>query len=72
MSTQGNLRIGDTAPDFTAESSAGEFKLYDYLGDHWGVFFSHPADFTPGKIRKILFQQIVPFSILIVLDSVHH
>ncbi|PRP88328.1 anti-oxidant AhpCTSA family protein [Planoprotostelium fungivorum] len=60
MSTQGNLRIGDTAPDFTAESSAGEFKLYDYLGDHWGVFFSHPADFTPvcttelGAVAKLL------------------
>jgi len=41
------LRLGDTAPDFTADSSIGTFNLYDYLGDGWGIFFSHPADFTP-------------------------
>jgi len=41
------LRLGDTAPDFTADSSIGPFNLYDYLGDGWGIFFSHPADFTP-------------------------
>src|SRR5690606_25406645 len=42
-----HLRLGDTAPDFTAESSLGTFNLYEYLGDSWGIFFSHPADFTP-------------------------
>lgn len=41
------LRLGDTAPDFTAESSVGEFKFHEYLGDGWGILFSHPADFTP-------------------------
>ena len=41
------LQLGDTAPDFTAESTAGPIKLHDYLGDSWGVLFSHPADFTP-------------------------
>ena len=41
------LRLGDTAPNFTADSSIGTFNLYDYLGDGWGIFFSHPADFTP-------------------------
>jgi alkyl hydroperoxide reductase subunit AhpC len=41
------LRIGDTAPDFTAESTAGTVNLYDYLGDGWGILFSHPKDFTP-------------------------
>ncbi len=41
------LRLGDTAPDFTAESSMGTINLYDYLGDGWGILFSHPADFTP-------------------------
>lgn len=41
------LRLGDTAPDFTQESTMGEINLYDYLGDSWGVLFSHPADFTP-------------------------
>lgn len=41
------LRLGDTAPDFTADSSAGTINLYDFLGDSWGVLFSHPADYTP-------------------------
>lgn len=41
------LRLGDTAPNFTAESSIGEINLYDYLSDSWGILFSHPADFTP-------------------------
>ncbi|WP_419214156.1 peroxiredoxin [Maribacter sp. X9] len=41
------IRLGDTAPDFTAESSMGTINLYDYLGDSWGILFSHPADFTP-------------------------
>ncbi len=41
------LQLGDTAPDFTAETTAGEVELHDYLGDSWGVLFSHPADFTP-------------------------
>ena len=41
------LRLGDEAPNFTAETTDGEVDLYDYLGDSWGVLFSHPADFTP-------------------------
>ncbi len=41
------IRLGDKAPDFTAESSEGTLNLYDYLGDSWGILFSHPADFTP-------------------------
>ena len=41
------LQLGDEAPDFTAESTEGEIHFYDYLGDSWGVLFSHPADFTP-------------------------
>lgn len=41
------LRLGDTAPNFTADSSMGTINLYDYLGDRWGILFSHPADFTP-------------------------
>jgi alkyl hydroperoxide reductase subunit AhpC len=41
------LRLGDTAPDFEQNSSAGPIHFYDYLGDSWGVLFSHPADFTP-------------------------
>ena len=41
------LRLGDTAPDFEQESNLGTIRLYDYLGDSWGVLFSHPANFTP-------------------------
>jgi thioredoxin-dependent peroxiredoxin len=42
-----SLRLGDTAPDFTAESSEGKIHFHEYLGDSWGVLFSHPADYTP-------------------------
>jgi len=41
------LRLGDTAPDFTQESTAGTIRFHDWLGDAWGVLFSHPKDFTP-------------------------
>jgi alkyl hydroperoxide reductase subunit AhpC len=60
MATQNVLRIGDIAPDFTADSSIGQFNLYKYLGDSWGIVFSHPADFTPvcttelGYMSKIM------------------
>ena len=42
-----SLRLGDKAPDFTAQTTIGEINFYDYLGDNWGVLFSHPADYTP-------------------------
>ena len=41
------LRLGDTAPDFSAESTAGPIKFHDFIGDSWVVLFSHPRDFTP-------------------------
>lgn len=41
------IRLGDVAPDFTADSSVGIINFYDYLGNGWGILFSHPADFTP-------------------------
>jgi len=42
-----SLRINDTAPDFTAETTHGTIHFHDWLGDSWGVLFSHPKDFTP-------------------------
>ncbi|RZL32602.1 MAG: peroxiredoxin, partial [Pedobacter sp.] len=42
-----SLQLGDTAPNFKATTSIGEIDFYEYLGDSWGVLFSHPADYTP-------------------------
>src|SRR5881398_2754392 len=42
-----STRLGDTAPNFTAQTTEGELDFHQWLGDGWGVLFSHPADFTP-------------------------
>lgn len=42
-----SLRLGDIAPNFTAQTSLGEIDFYSYLGNQWGILFSHPADYTP-------------------------
>lgn len=53
------LRLGDTAPNFKAETTEGQIDFHDWLGDDWGMLFSHPADFTPvcttelGAMAKI-------------------
>ena len=53
------LRLGDIAPNFKARTQQGEIDFYEYLGDGWGVLFSHPADYTPvcttelGQVAKL-------------------
>jgi len=54
------LQLGDIAPNFTQKSSTGEISFYDWAGDSWVVFFSHPADYTPvcttelGEVSKLV------------------
>jgi len=53
------IRLGDEAPNFTAQTTQGELNFHEYLGDGWGVLFSHPKDYTPvcttelGMVAKL-------------------
>ncbi|MDY0308858.1 MAG: peroxiredoxin [Castellaniella sp.] len=53
------LRLGDTAPDFEQDSSLGKIKFHEFLGDGWGVLFSHPADFTPVCTTELGYTAIL-------------
>ena len=77
-----SLRLGDTAPNFQQQSSAGLIDFYEFLGDSWGILFSHPADYTPvcttelGFTAKLKdeFQQRNVKAIALSVDDVesHH
>ena len=59
-----SIHLGDTAPDFTQQSTEGEIQFHRWLGNSWGVLFSHPADFTPvcttelGLLAKLKYDFI--------------
>ena len=50
------LRLGDEAPNFSAETTEGRMDFHEWLGSSWGVLFSHPADFTPLMLYSFFFQ----------------
>ncbi|MCA6068869.1 peroxiredoxin [Chryseobacterium sp. RG1] len=77
-----SIKLGDTAPDFNAESTSGNLNFYDFLGNSWGILFSHPADYTPvcttelGYTAKLKseFEQRNTKAIALSVDEVedHH
>ena len=75
-----SIRLGDTAPNFVAQTSIGEIDFYTYLGSSWVVLFSHPADFTPvcttelGKtaLLKAAFAERNVKVLALSVDSIEH
>lgn len=73
-----SIKLGDTAPNFTAETSEGTIDFHDFLGNQWGILFSHPADYTPvcttelGMTAKLKsdFDQRNTKAIALSVDSV--
>lgn len=74
------LQLGDEAPDFTTETTEGTIRFHEWLGDSWGVFFSHPKDFTPvcttelGAVAKLKgeFDRRNAKVIAISVDGIDH
>ncbi|MCU0400936.1 MAG: peroxiredoxin [Algoriphagus sp.] len=70
-----SLRLGDFAPDFTAESTLGKIHFHEFLGQSWGVLFSHPADYTPvcttelGAVAKLR-EEFVKRNVKVIALSV--
>ncbi|RMZ57950.1 peroxiredoxin [Chryseobacterium nematophagum] len=54
-----SIKLGDTAPNFNAETSVGNVNFYDYLGSSWGILFSHPADYTPVCTTELGYTSIL-------------
>ena len=72
-----SLRLGDTAPNFKAQTTEGEIDFYEFLGNSWGILFSHPADFTPvcttelGK-TALLQEEFFKRNVKVLAVSVDH
>ena len=64
-----SIRLGDIAPDFTADTTQGTIEFHKWLGDAWGILFSHPADYTPvcttelGTVAKYREALRIPSSV---------
>src|SRR3954468_4388982 len=70
------LRLGDTAPDFTQDSTQGKIRFHDWIGNSWAVLFSHPADFTPvcttelGYVARVNESEFVKRGVKVIAVSV--